>query len=190
MVAHDALQDAAGQGQADAHHAAAEDPGNAHVPHDEPCVRLPVDERLKNLGNGIGNAAHGHTDQCGQHADAGQRRDHGGLISLCLSYRPTGRFHVSCVSFPKRAKKPRQLIQLPRPCSRNKTPDPMIPWDGAFSSSSRSSDSRLKELLAPASELCLPSFPVTDFRQRASASAHTAAVPSGILTRFSIILLT
>ena len=50
MVAHDALQDAAGQGQADAYHAAAEDPGDAHVPHDEPCVRLPVDERMEATG--------------------------------------------------------------------------------------------------------------------------------------------
>ena len=41
-----------------------------------------------------------------------------------------------------------------------------------------------------ASELCLPSFPVTDFRQRASASAHTAAVPSKILTWFTIIPMT
>ena len=35
--------------------------------------------------------------------------------------------------------------------------------------------------------LCLPSFPVTDSRQQALVSALTAAVPSGIFTRLSIL---
>ena len=59
----------------------------------------------------------------------------------------------------------------------------------AGTSSSRSSDLRLGRAASPASVLCLPGFPVADLHQRAAASALTAAVPSGILTRLSIIPL-
>ena len=68
----------------------------------------------------------------------------------------------------------------------NKTPIPVVRRRGDPLSSS--SDSHLWRN-TPAAALCLPGFPVTDFRQRAADSAHTAAIPFGIHTRFSILLL-
>ena len=80
----------------------------------------------------------------------------------------------------------RQFCPLLRPNLRN-TKTTSAPKARGRSSeiASRSSDLGLSEI--PAVTLSLPSFPVTDFRPKSGPLALTAAVPSGIFTRLSIL---